>query len=132
MAYIKTDKPGMIRDTHSKAILFTDNQARQEYLDRMSEKQKIQNEINTNDKNFINEFKQWKILATEVMKLSTEGEENFFRKYAETNVYEMFAVCVECFFERTEEFKTNLPELFDCMKRILKQNPLAVSNPILA
>ena len=47
MAYIKTDKPGMIRDTHSKAILFTDNQARQEYLDRMSEKQKIQNEINT-------------------------------------------------------------------------------------
>jgi len=46
MAYIKTDTPGLIRDTNSKAILFVDDDARREFREKSEEKQKIQREIN--------------------------------------------------------------------------------------
>jgi len=48
MAYIQTNKPGIIRDTHSKAILFVDQAAaKKEFNERSEEKMKIQSEINT-------------------------------------------------------------------------------------
>ena len=47
MAYIQTNKPGIIRDAHSKAILFVDEAAKKEFNERNAEKIKIQSEINT-------------------------------------------------------------------------------------
>ena len=46
MAYIQTNKPGTIRDTHSKAILFVDDAAKKEFKERNEEKLKIQSQIN--------------------------------------------------------------------------------------
>lgn len=48
MPYIKTEAPGVLRDPHSKALVFVDNSAaKREFLDRAAEKQHIQAEINT-------------------------------------------------------------------------------------
>lgn len=92
----------------------------------------IQNQIAHEDRKFLNEFRNWEVLATDVIKLQKVGKENFLKRYNAANSTELFEICVECFFERTEEFRKHLPELFECMKRILNQNPLAEANPILA
>jgi seryl-tRNA synthetase len=47
MQIIKTETPGIVRDLNSKAILCTDDQAREEYRRRIQEKQMIQSQINT-------------------------------------------------------------------------------------
>lgn len=47
MKTIRTENPNFVRDLNSKAILFTDHQAREEFRQRTAEKQLIQNEINT-------------------------------------------------------------------------------------
>ncbi|MFZ6013111.1 MAG: zinc-dependent peptidase [Bacteroidota bacterium] len=53
--------------------------------------------------------------------------DNFFRPYACTNVHEFFAVSVENFFERPAQFKNELPELYDILTQLLKQDPLKES-----
>jgi predicted nucleic acid-binding Zn-ribbon protein len=47
MPYIKTENPDVVRDLNSKAIIFTNNSAREEFRQKAAEKQKLQNEINT-------------------------------------------------------------------------------------
>jgi len=47
MRIIKTENPKTVRDINSKAILVTDNSAREEYRRRVQEKQMIQSQINT-------------------------------------------------------------------------------------
>ena len=44
---------------------------------------------------------------------------------------EMFAVCVETFFEQPEDFKKNLPELYQTMVNLLRQDPLLEGDPVL-
>jgi hypothetical protein len=51
-------------------------------------------------------------------------DHHFFRKYAGTNIYEFFSVAVEYFFEVPGEFKKELPELYQFMVSLLKQNPV--------
>ncbi|MDQ3111692.1 MAG: zinc-dependent peptidase [Bacteroidota bacterium] len=57
-------------------------------------------------------------------RLLKEGKhnDNFLRDYAFTNRHEFFAVCVEHFFEAPQEFKETLPELYDALKTLLKQD----------
>jgi len=55
-----------------------------------------------------------------------ELNDTFFRPYACTNVHEFFAVSVENFFERSEQFKSELPELYSIMVRLLNQDPMAL------
>lgn len=43
----------------------------------------------------------------------------FFRDYAFTNQYEFMAVLTEYFFESTEEFRTEFPDIFGYMKKAL-------------
>lgn len=50
--------------------------------------------------------------------------QNFFRPYACTNEHEFFSVAVENFFERSQEFKEQLPELYQIMVKLLNQDPL--------
>lgn len=52
------------------------------------------------------------------------GQSSFFRYYAGTNRHEFFAVAVENFFERPQEFKAYHPYLFKLLCQYLKQNPL--------
>ncbi|MEX1240940.1 MAG: zinc-dependent peptidase [Cyclobacteriaceae bacterium] len=53
-----------------------------------------------------------------------EGYGNFFRPYACTNEHEFFSVAIENFFERSELFKTNIPELYIILTHLLGQDPL--------
>jgi MtfA peptidase len=56
------------------------------------------------------------------------GEESFFRKYAATNDHEFFAIAVENFFERPDEFLKEHPELLRVMERLLNQpRPIRVT-----
>lgn len=48
----------------------------------------------------------------------------FFRPYACTNEHEFFSVAVENFFERPQEFKAAVPQLYQVMTRLLNQDPL--------
>ena len=68
MKIVNTEKPGLVRDIDTKAILFSDNSSREEYRARISEKMKMQAEINnlkasvesiqTDLKNQISELKE--------------------------------------------------------------------------
>lgn len=51
----------------------------------------------------------------------------FFRPYACTNEHEFFSVAVENFFVRPEQFNAELPELYDIMRRLLRQDPLKLT-----
>jgi len=49
---------------------------------------------------------------------------HFFRDYAATNAYEFFAVSLEYFFESPKEFKTEIPDYYALLVRILNQDPI--------
>lgn len=69
-------------------------------------------------------YKAWNEIATRV-KLDMElHEENFFRKRAKQNMHEFFAVCLENFFERPQEFLKHHPKLYAATCLLLNQNPL--------
>jgi len=68
---------------------------------------------------------EWDSLALEEMKKIASGTSpDFFRKYASENTHEFFAVAVENFFERPEEFYRYHPKLYALLCHILNQNPL--------
>lgn len=76
------------------------------------------------DERFSDLFPEWEtrgLYELEKMKVSATP---YLRKYAVTNIDEFFAVCIEYFFERSEEFKTVMPDLFNNLCWILNQNPL--------
>lgn len=52
-----------------------------------------------------------------------DGSNHFLRNYASTNVEEFFAVATENFFERSAEFKKELPELYGTLVLLLRQDP---------
>jgi Mlc titration factor MtfA (ptsG expression regulator) len=58
--------------------------------------------------------------------LRQQGED-FLRERAVSNEKEFFAICVESFFERPQEFKTRLPRVYDHLCAVLQQDPLNTS-----
>ncbi len=52
------------------------------------------------------------------------AQQTFFRPYACTNEHEFFSVAVENFFERSQQFKNEMAELYQVMVRLLNQDPL--------
>lgn len=57
----------------------------------------------------------------------SNGSIAFFRPYACTNTHEFFAVAVENFFERPQQFKLELPELYSVMVGLLNQDPILMN-----
>lgn len=51
----------------------------------------------------------------------------FFRPYACTNEHEFFSVAIENFFDRSELFREQLPELYSILTRLLGQDPLKLT-----
>ena len=70
-------------------------------------------------------FTRWKELARDEMERIQRGERRFFRAYAGTNAEEFFAVAVEYFFEQPLDFRQELPDLYDTLKQLLRQDPAA-------
>jgi len=69
-------------------------------------------------------LKKWNKLAVIEMEHIQKEENSFFRKYGATNPHEFFAVAVENFFERPQEFSDHSPELFRTLTSLLNQDPL--------
>lgn len=62
--------------------------------------------------------------AREICRENKQSPTPFFRVYACTNEHEFFAVAVENFFERPQQFKEVEPELYDVLSKLLNQDPL--------
>jgi hypothetical protein len=75
------------------------------------------------DDELLSQFDQW------AERICAEGatSNTFFRPYACVNVHEFFAVAVENFFERPQQFSEALPELYAIMVRLLNQDPLKLA-----
>jgi Mlc titration factor MtfA (ptsG expression regulator) len=84
--------------------------------------------VGDSDDRFASYFDNWMGIANEEFIKMKEGGESFFRKYASTNKHEFFAVCIEHFFEASEEFQKNLPDIYNHLCILLNQDPLNKSN----
>lgn len=69
---------------------------------------------------FVDEFER---LAQEEMAHLQANENHFFRRYAFENIEEFFAVAVENFFERPEQFSKQLPHFYQVLTSMFYQNP---------
>lgn len=78
---------------------------------------------NQNEYDFLDDtlLYQFNFYAKQEMDLIANGEESFFRSYAATNYHEFFAVAIENFFERPDEFKQFHPDLYTVTKELLNQ-----------
>jgi MtfA peptidase len=63
------------------------------------------------------------MIGSEINKHAND-ETHFFRKYAFANEAEFFAVAVENFFERSEQFRNRMPELYESLVDLFNQDPL--------
>lgn len=70
-------------------------------------------------------LQDWKILGDQETAAIRAGKPSLLRDYAATNQEEFFAVAMEYFFERSVDFKAELPELYAVLCGLLKQDPLA-------
>jgi hypothetical protein len=78
----------------------------------------------------IEHFRLWSDIALLEMERIRANKQHFLRQYAATNIEEMFAVCAENFFERPEGFSKVLPDLYDKMVILFRQDPRNYANPI--
>ncbi len=75
------------------------------------------------DSHFDDHYREWKRQgAKQFFRLKATGS-SYIRSYAQTNLMEFFAVCVECFFETPIEFKVEHPHIYQSIQMLLAQNP---------
>lgn len=83
--------------------------------------------------NFFNkvQWNKWAQVAFKKMHIIRAGDNRYLKDYGGSNMTEMFAVCIEAFFEKPESFKENLPEIYSTMVNLLLQDPTSKTNPLL-
>lgn len=84
----------------------------------------MQHEYTVLNARWVTNFEQ---LAEKEMDNLRANEQHFFRRYALENIEEFFAVAVENFFERSQKFSQQLPELYTTLTKILNQDSLLIS-----
>lgn len=73
-------------------------------------------------------IKQWLNLGEETFMAFKRRAPSILRAYGGNNHHEFFAVCVEHFFESSERFSQELPDVFNHLCLLLNQNPLNVED----
>lgn len=68
------------------------------------------------------EWTKWPVLAFKKMQIIIIGNSQFLKDFDGINMKEMFAVCIETFFEQPEEFRNKLPEIYNTLVRLLNQD----------
>ena len=103
-------------------------------LHEMAHALHLEDKIVNRNRSFLNEklLDTYKNLSLQIIEKIRNGEDNFFRKYAAQNEEEFFAVSVETFFEKPEEFLANHPRLYHTMAGLLQQDPLEVYMSVAA
>ncbi|MBI3236039.1 MAG: zinc-dependent peptidase [Bacteroidetes bacterium] len=67
----------------------------------------------------LEELREFEEHAEEMMEMIRTGELTYFRKYAEVNSHEFFAISIENFFEDTQQFKETMPETYSMLSSML-------------
>lgn len=95
-------------------------------LHEMAHALRLENRIRNSTYNFldIGILDEWEKQAQATMNEIKEGREAFFRSYGATNNEEFFAVAVENFFERPQQFNEEHPYTYATLCRLLRQDPL--------
>lgn len=109
-----------------------DNDGRNLGLHEMAHALKISDAVYTEDEyDFMDSdlMRTFIRLARAEMQLINEGQKSFFRDYAATDDHEFFAVAVENFFERPDEFRKSHPQLFQMLAQLLNQQSTPASLP---
>jgi MtfA peptidase len=76
------------------------------------------------DEKFSFYLDEWlKIGDSEFKKLKKRDKKSLLREYGGTNQHEFFAVCIEHFFENPDDFKEELPDIFNHLCFLLNQDP---------
>ena len=94
-------------------------------LHEMAHALRLENIIRNEEYKFFDErlIQRFDDFARNICKnMETYG--NFFRAYACTDEHEFFSVAVENFFERPQLFKSQIPDLYVTLTRLLGQDPL--------
>lgn len=99
-------------------------------LHEMAHALRLENIIRENDnqifdQNYLEQFDSW---ADKICEGVSENTPVFFRPYACVNKHEFFSVAIENFFERPAAFKTELPQLYNILIRLLNQDPLTLKD----
>ena len=83
--------------------------------------------------NFFSAFKmnRWEEEGLKELYKIRQKRHQFLSDYAGINMKELFATCMECFFEQSEKFKIKVPRLYQLMTDLLKQDPTQKDNPLL-
>lgn len=76
------------------------------------------------DSTFHDAFVNFSAVARPVFERMKAGETNILNPYAATNYQEFWAVCIETFFERSADFKSQLSGLYIALCNLLNQDPL--------
>ena len=95
-------------------------------LHEMAHALRLENIIRNQEYNFFDEdlMNRFDELSEEFCSSVQNWSESFFRPYACSNVHEFFAASVENFFERSEAFKQEMPELYGILTKLLNLDPL--------
>ena len=95
-------------------------------LHEMAHALRLENAIRNEEYGFLDDevLKTWTDLCYREIHRMEDGGSNFFRSYAATNSQEFFAVAVENFFERSQEFLDWHPEMYKTLAQMLNQDPL--------
>jgi hypothetical protein len=76
------------------------------------------------DKHFKKEFKNFSKVARPIFAEMQGGNRNLLGEYAAVNYHEFWAVSVETFFENPVCMRLDLPDLYQAMVDLLRQDPL--------
>ena len=95
-------------------------------LHEMAHALHLENAIMNNEYDFLDgkKLNEFHYMAQEEMSMINSGERTFFREYAGTNFHEFFAVIIESFFERPDEFKQYDSRLYGVVTHLMQQDPL--------
>ncbi len=97
-------------------------------LHEMAHALRLENIITNEEYRFLDKqaVNSWNKLALKEMKKTEEESSGFFRSYATTNSQEFFAVAVENFFEKSQEFHEKHPKLYGALVTMLNQDPMKI------
>ena len=74
-------------------------------------------------------WRKWRMLGEPLLPKVADKEVPFMKSSGGKNLLELFAVCIEAFFERPDDLKRELPEVFDHLVLLLRQDPRQRGNP---
>lgn len=82
---------------------------------------------------FFNRIKyyKWRKVAFRKLAIMQKGQHQFLKDYGAQNMSELFAVCIEAFFEQPEQFKQQLPPLYAALSDLLHQDPTRKEMPLI-